>query len=86
VLLRLPLIPGINDARRSRTDGAITPRSPQRRGHRKPIYCPIKCGEGKIQSAGRKNAMGDTPVPSAEALHRAAAIFEAAGISVTIGG
>jgi hypothetical protein len=30
--------------------------------------------------------MGDTPVPSAEAVNKAAAIFEAAGISVTIGG
>lgn len=88
VLLRLPLIPGINDApadleQMARYIASLAAAAGPQRAHILPYHSAAK---GKYSLRREKYAMGDTPVPSAEDLHRAAAIFEAAGISVTIGG
>jgi pyruvate formate lyase activating enzyme len=88
VLLRLPLIPGINDAPKDLEQMAhhiaslATWAGPQK-AHILPYHSAAK---GKYSLRGETYAMGDTPEPSAEDLRKAAAVFEAAGISVTIGG
>jgi len=88
VLLRLPLIPGINDApadleQMARCIASLAAAAGPQRAHILPYHSAAK---GKYSLRGENYAMGDTPVPSAEDLHRAAAVFEVAGISVTIGG
>lgn len=88
VLLRLPLIPGINDAsadleQMARSIASLARRAGPQKAHILPYHSAAK---GKYSLRGKIYAMGDTPEPSAEDLRRAAAVFEAAGISVTIGG
>ncbi|MCE5256571.1 MAG: glycyl-radical enzyme activating protein, partial [Spirochaetaceae bacterium] len=88
VLLRLPLIPGINDApadleHMAHYIASLAAEAGPQKAHILPYHSAAK---GKYSLRGENYAMGDTPVPSAEAVNKAAAIFEAAGISVTIGG
>ncbi len=88
VLLRLPLIPGINDApvdleQMARSIASLASGAGPQKAHILPYHSAAK---GKYSLRGKTYAMGDTPEPSAEDLQRAAAVFEAAGISVTIGG
>lgn len=88
VILRLPLIPGINDAsvdleNMAHYIASLAAEAGPQKAHILPYHSAAK---GKYSLRGENYAMGDTPVPSAEAVNKAAAIFEAAGISVTIGG
>lgn len=84
IVLRLPLIPGINDtlcdleamARYAASVG---------RGIKAHILPYHDAAKGKYRLRGEPFAMGDTAPPSPEAVRGAAAIFEAAGLSVTIG-
>jgi pyruvate formate lyase activating enzyme len=88
VNLRLPLVPGINDAsvdleNMAHYIASFAAEAGPQKAHILPYHSAAK---GKYSLRGENYAMGDTSVPSAEDIHRAAAIFEAAGISVTIGG
>jgi pyruvate formate lyase activating enzyme len=88
VLLRLPLIPGINDApadleQMARHIASLAAAAGPKRAHILPYH---SAAMGKYRLQGKNYAMGDTPAPSAEVLQRAVAVFEEAGISVTIGG
>ncbi len=88
VLLRVPLIPGINDApedleQMARSIASLATWAGPQKAHILPYHSAAK---GKYSLRGETYAMGDTPEPSAEDLRKAAAVFEAAGISVTIGG
>jgi pyruvate formate lyase activating enzyme len=85
IALRVPLVPGKNDAPGDLEAAARFASSlPGRpRVHVLPYHAAAK---GKYALRGQAYAMGDTAVPSAEAARAAAAFFERSGLSVTIGG
>jgi pyruvate formate lyase activating enzyme len=88
VVLRLPLIPGINDApadleQMARYIASLAAGAGPQKAHILPYHSAAK---GKYSLRGQQYAMGETPAPSTEDVQRAAAMFEATGISVTIGG
>lgn len=85
IVLRLPLIPGINDALVDLENMAHYAASCGTgiRAHILPYHDAAK---GKYSLRGEAYAMGDTCPPSPEAVRKAAAVFEAAGLSITIGG
>jgi pyruvate formate lyase activating enzyme len=85
IALRLPLIPGINDALadlESLASYAVSLKAGMK-VHVLPYH---DAARGKYALRGMPYAMGDVPVPSAEAARAAASVFERAGLSVTIGG
>lgn len=86
IALRVPLIPGINDALGDLEAAAKVAAScggAIRKVHILPYHSAAK---GKYALRGAVYAMGDTVPPSDEAARAAAAVFERAGMSATIGG
>jgi pyruvate formate lyase activating enzyme len=85
IALRVPLVPGINDALGDLECAARFASS--LRGvasvHILPYHDSAK---GKYALRGAAYAMGDTAAPSAEAAREAARVFEKAGLAATIGG
>jgi pyruvate formate lyase activating enzyme len=85
IAVRVPLVPGINDSagdlEAAARFAASLPGRP--RVHLLPYHA---AALGKYALRGQAYAMGDTAVPSAEAARTAAAFFERAGLSATIGG
>jgi pyruvate formate lyase activating enzyme len=93
IALRVPLIPGVNDARAdleaaarvaSRAASAMAGRGA---GALKVHILPYHdAAKGKYALRGAAYAMGDTAAPEPEAVRAAAAIFERAGLAAIIGG
>jgi pyruvate formate lyase activating enzyme len=85
IALRVPLVPGMNDSAADLEAAARVAASlPGRpRVHVLPYH---SAAAGKYSLRGAEYAMGDTAAPSAERAHEAAAYFERAGLSTTIGG
>ena len=86
IALRVPLIPGINDAPgdlEAAAKVASSCRSAIRKVHILPYHSAAK---GKYALRGQAYAMGDALPPGDEAARAAAAVFERAGMSATIGG
>jgi len=83
--LRVPLVPGMNDApgdlEAAARFAASLPGRP--RVHVLPYHA---AALGKYALRGQAYAMGDTAAPGPEAARAAAAFFERAGLSATIGG
>jgi pyruvate formate lyase activating enzyme len=86
IALRVPLIPGINDAPgdlEAAAKVAASCGSAIRKVHILPYHSAAK---GKYALRGQTYAMGDALPPCDEATRAAAAVFERAGMSATIGG
>lgn len=86
IALRVPLIPGINDTVRdleAAAKVAASCGSAIRKVHILPYH---NAAKGKYALRGQAYAMGDVLPPSDEAARAAAAVFERAGMSATIGG
>lgn len=86
IALRVPLIPGINDALGDLEEAAkiaASCGSAIRKVHILPYHSAAK---GKYALRGQAYALGDAMPPSDEAARAAASVFERAGMSATIGG
>lgn len=85
VALRVPLIPGFNDALGDleRMAGFAASLDAGLRVHVLPYH---DSGRGKYELRGTGYAMGDARAPTAEVVAKAALAFERVGLDVTIGG
>jgi pyruvate formate lyase activating enzyme len=85
VVARLPLVPGINDgaANLEATADFLLERTTVREVHLLPFH---RLGADKSVRLGLEPTMPDLPTPGAAALAGAAAIFERAGLGVTVDG
>jgi pyruvate formate lyase activating enzyme len=85
IALRVPLIPGINDAVSDLESGARFASS--LRGISMVHILPYHdSARGKYKLRGADYAMGDIAAPSAEAVGEAVKVFEKAGLAARIGG
>ena len=86
IALRVPLIPGINDALCDLESAAAVAAAcggAIRKVHILPYH---SAAAGKYALRGEAYAMGDAAPPTDEAARAAAAVFERAGMRATIGG
>jgi len=85
VVARLPLVPGINDGavNLEATADYLLERTAVREVHLLPFH---RLGADKSVRLGLEPTMPDVPTPGAAALAGAAAVFERAGLSVTVDG
>jgi pyruvate formate lyase activating enzyme len=85
VWLRVPVIPGVNDDA-ANLDG-IARLASKLPGVRKICLLPYhRTGESKLESLGETSEMERVEAPAPESMRRAAARFEAVGLTPTIGG
>lgn len=85
VEIRVPVIPGLNDDEKNLA-ATIEVVRPMRNVTGITLLPHHRPAMDKYARFGLEAKLPDTPVPSAESLHRMAARYEAAGLRVTIGG
>jgi pyruvate formate lyase activating enzyme len=85
IALRVPLIPGLNDAPED-LEAAARYAASLGAGTKVHILPYHDAARGKYALRGEAYAMGGASAPSAEAAREAAAVFEKAGLVATIGG